>query len=324
MTFWQLHDIMSAIFALALVIFIASKLMHKSFVSHISECFLWWITFSFVLPFRAKKLGLITKYLYGWMLTLTSPPALLIYYIVYSLSTINDPLPYNRLQFTSHDDIAAITKIPNFPEFEYQTNIHNGLDCTTTIKYVFKDKEQVDQLFRYLDSEVSSEDNIYWKKDTVNSHDISFYGVGAIYNFKRGWDSLYVKRPKDIDCNDTQVRIVIGRKGFTVSSDICWTGSLDKYAVPDSLETLTGVKFPPFEFVNKSFTDNFQDYSCDVTIRMAHKPSDEMIRAMEKGDNWTELTDGTYSFRLDNQKSFVEFVNINPNSRIATITYETY
>ena len=58
---------------LATISLVVSKLMRKDFAAKVSECILWWGLFPVVLPFRAKKLKVIRKNVYAWLLTLLSP-----------------------------------------------------------------------------------------------------------------------------------------------------------------------------------------------------------------------------------------------------------
>lgn len=50
---------------LATISLIVSKLMRKDFAAKVSECILWWVLFPVVLPFRAKKLKVISKDVYA-------------------------------------------------------------------------------------------------------------------------------------------------------------------------------------------------------------------------------------------------------------------
>lgn len=313
------------IFCLVLIALIISNIIDKPLVSKICECILWWMTFSFILPGRAKKFGLLPNRLYGWLLALLSPPALATYGILFVMIFCNKPLSYEELKLTSRNEISKITDISNFPDFEYQSNKHYSWDGTTRIFYHFTDEKAATKLLTHIDSIIGSEDNIYWRKDSLYSkEDKDFFGSDYVYTCERGWDSLYVKGPKGID-NYSQVIINLQKKGFSMIFSSCVLWGLEDYAIPDSLNKLTGVKFPPLEFVNGKFEDYFVDSGWEATAKMENKPSKLFLNSLKNAKYWEESYDGKYSFHLIDRKSnFWEDIVVDPNSRYIKFSRASY
>ena len=57
----------------AVIVLIVARIMNNKKWGDIAECILWWNLIPFVLPFRAKKLGVISKRIYAWLLVMVSP-----------------------------------------------------------------------------------------------------------------------------------------------------------------------------------------------------------------------------------------------------------
>lgn len=291
-----------------------------------SKCLLSWLTLFFLFPGIAKKAGFINNKKMGWILALLAPPLLGLYWMIYGLATLNSPLPFDELQFTSHEDIVAITEISNFPEFDYLNNVHDGSTGVTYTRNLFKNEDCVNTLFSELNSKVDDKENIYWHKDSLRSEeDKEFFGCDEVYICDRGWDSIYVVPPTNIDSYCTQVRVVIGKKGFTVKPESCYTGGIDEYAIPDSLYNLTGVRFPKYKIVNCSFHDMFVDWAWEATMKLDNYPSKEFIKDIEKANHWQKKDDGTYEFTMDDRKGDLwERMCVDPKSKIVTISYSTH
>lgn len=307
--------ILPILLLLTVFTFIVSKFIHKDKVAHVAECVVWWLTISLIFPFRAKKHGIISRKLYGWILALLSPPAIATYYIIYSLATINSPLPYEKLDFTTREEIASITEILDFPEFEYVDNTHDGYTGVYTVHYLFKNEEEVKTLFEALSSKYDSEDNIFWTTDSLRNE----------YVCSRGWDGEFVKCPDNIDTGGRHVRIVIDKKGFSLTPTECWMFGADDYVNPDSLQKVIGVTLPSYTFVNCEFIDMFVDKAWEATIELENKPSIALINALQHAENWSLQDDGTFKFFMDGRNGDTwETIYVNPNSRFVRISYNTY
>lgn len=320
--------ISAIVFILVLITFIISKFKNKHLIANVSECAIWWLSISVILPFRAKKLGLITKNIYGWILTLISPAAIITYLFIYSIVTFNSPRSFDELPFTSRDDIALITEISDFPEFEY---INNSVDDWYSIIYTrnkFKDEDKVAELFKTIEIKLNNKDNIYWYKDTLSfAEDKDFFGGNFIYIFRRGWDSQYVEAPKGIEQNNTDVEILIGNKAFLIKTEGCYPWDMEFYSCPDSLSSIVGITFPKYKIINLKYYGESIDPSWDAVLELDKKPSKTFIRSIKKADNWERLIDGRYHIHISDRAGkgdLWEDITIDPQSKFVHLSVSTH
>lgn len=308
---------------LSFVIKIVSQTMKWDRARDIAECVMWWSSVSLVLPFRGCLLRVIGKALYGWLLVFISPAAIITYAIIFASFSTNQPLPYEKLPFTSHDEIAAITEVVDFPTFEYEGNSHDKSSCETRVRYIFKDSVAVLKLYETLEKRCSSDDNLYWTKDTLTgAEEIEYWGGNIVYTCQRGWDKDFTKSPDGISVSAGQVTIFIGKKKFIVMPEVLAYGIyFEDYATPDSLEKITGVRFPEYQIVDYGFHDMFLDNDWQVVIDLKTKPSKELINAIRNAKNWTQREDGIYCFRKEDS---MEKIYIDPQSRYVKIASSTY
>lgn len=293
-----------------------AQLKGKDRVAHIAECVIWWMTVSLVLPSRLKKYGLIRRGVYRWGITLLSPAAIVtdIIIILVTIAFYSPSLPYDELDFTSRNDIAAITEIPDFPEFEYRGNRPNSWDGTYVVQYRFKDEDAADKLFATLRQKCCTDDSIFWSQDSI----------GSEYVCHRGWDGAYVPYPTGIN-KSAQVKIVIDRRGFTLKHEPAPMIYLEDLASPDNLQQFIGVRLPNYHFVNIHRNYMSIDASTELTIRLNTLPSKALIRAIERNDKWTKRDDGTYRFELfsDEMQMYITAV-LDPRSYYVTIERGMY
>ena len=311
---------------LPIVAMIIFKLLHKDFVVKISKCVLWWIICPILLPSKAKKLGVIHKSVYGWMLVLLSPIAILVYILFAFFINFNKPLPYDKLPYTSHEDIAAITEIADFPEFEYVTNTKDDFGGVNYTENRFKNEKDVEQLFLKIESKLIDKENIFWSKDTLQTNeDKEYFGSDIIYICERGWDTLYTNAPKGIK-EVGQVQIIIGKKSFTLKDEICVCWDLDYYSNADSLSKLTGIQFPQYKIVNLNYCNAFIDPGWDATLKLDKKPSKAFIQSIQKANHWKKQDDGTYHFHMSDRGGgdLWEDIVIDPKSRIVKLSVSTH
>lgn len=316
-------------FILAVLPIVAMKifrLLHKNFAAKVSECVLWWIIGPILLPSKAKKLGVIRKSVYGWLLVLLSPIAIFTYILFAFFIDFNKPLPYDKLPYTSHEDIVAITEIADFPEFEYITNTRDDFEGINYTENRFKNEKDVEKLFLEIESKLIEKEKIFWSKDSLSTNeDKEFFGSDIVYICKRGWDTLYTTVPKGIE-EEGQVRIVIGKKTFTLKDEACICWNLDYYSNADSLSKLTGVQFPKYEIVNLYYFKAFIDHSWDAILKLDKKPSKAFIQSIQKNNHWKKQDDGTYHFHMSDRggRNLWEDITIDPKSRIVKLSVSTY
>lgn len=322
--FITLYCLLIAILAiLPIVAMMVFKLLHKDFAVKVSKCVLWWIIWPILLPSKAKELGVISKSVYGWILALLSPIAILIYILVAFFLNINKPLPYDELLFTSHEDIVAITEIADFPEFEYVTNTREDFGDVNYTENRFKNEEDAEKLFLEIESKLMDKENIFWSKDSLwANEDKERFGSDIVYVCERGWDTLYTNAPKGIK-EERQVQIVVGKKIFTLKDEVCIYSDLDYYSNADSLSKLTGVQFPKYKIVNLNSSFNgFHDPSLRATLILDKKPSWAFIQSIKKAEHWEKQDDGTYKFHM--LDSSWRGITIDPKSRIVELSVSTY
>lgn len=304
---------------------VANVLTNKK-IANIVECALWWMTLSIVFPFRAKSLGIIHKKIYSWLLILISPVAIITYIVVYMIATSNAPLPYEKLLFTSREEIAAITEIDDFPEFEYINNDRDDWDGITWTRNKFKNKDDSKLLIEKIERKLSEEENYLWYKDDLLESEKEFFGGDSIYVLDRGWlDTSYMECPKGIKENWAQVRIAIGEKAFVVRYAGCFPWDLEYYSNPDSLSILTGVKIPDYKFVNFWYSVVGPDSGWSAVLELESKPSKAFLKSLDKSDKWKKLDDGGYKFYSEDRKGYLwEYVYVDPKSKFMELIVDTH
>lgn len=300
---------------ISIIALIVSKLMHKDSVAKVSECVLWWSLFPFVLPFRARKSGVIRKPIYAWLLTLLSPFVFIIMFIV----TIHIKM---QLPDITHKEVVAITGITDFPEFEYRHYYSIRLGITLFEGYCFKDKVEVEHFFEKIDSLIANGENTFWSKDTLRHvENIGHYGSEVVYTYNRSWDSLYIKEAKEVKVPGI-ARITIGKDVFDFAERHYCKWDLDYYSNVNILRLLTGVAFPQYTIVNIDYNDYFYMlHTWCATLKLDEKLSDELVQTIQKDEKWEKLNNGTYIFCVEDREGqdLWECVTIDPDSDIAKL-----
>ena len=74
---------------------------------------------------------------------------------------------YEELAFKTKNDIAALTEIAEFPEIEYLKHSHDNWEGHTWTEHKFQDTNSVDGLIREIVLKIASEENVYWRKDSL-------------------------------------------------------------------------------------------------------------------------------------------------------------
>lgn len=314
------------LFVLSIVGIIVGSFMKKQKLKNISMCLAAWLTLFPIFPVIAKKSGVIKNILYGWLLALLSPPMLVFYTITYLLVQSYQPVPYKDLKFTSHKDIAAITETPNFPEFEYIDNDHDGWTGETYIHYKFKDENESVSFYKSLSKKLESKDNVYWSKDSLKkAEDKAFYDCDVVYIFHRGWYGDYVVSPRGIKEKEAGAYIVIGKKKFMVKAEPVSLFYIEDYANPDSLQHLTGIRFPKYKIVNCTYYGYGIDPGWSATMKLKEKPSRKFIEEIKHAEHWTERSNGEFQFSLiDRKGDLLEDITVNPNSQYVEISVSSH
>ena len=300
--------------AISFVALIVSKLMHRDFAAKVSECVLWWGVFPVVLPFRARKLGVLCKSIYVWLLTLLSPFVVSIVLAVTMCVKI-------YLPDITHKDVVAITGITDFPEFEYRRYfIRFGMPLSEG--YFFKDETEAERLFEKIESLITDGENTFWAKDTiVNVENIMRFDSDIVYTYNRSWDTMYMKASKDVKVPRI-ARITIGRGGlfFDERHDSKW--GMDYYSNVDSLSLLTGVAFPRYMVVDMDYNDySFAGHSWCATLKFEEKPGDAFVQTVQETENWKKCDDGTYVFYVEDRErqGVWECITIDPDNCVAKL-----
>lgn len=305
----------SLLVAIVLILF---KLFHKNFAVKICKCIILWLLIPFILPFKTKKWEVINRKVYAWLLALFSPFFISVFFIVIFVLNLNKPLHYEELSFTSREEIAAITEIEDFPEFEYINNTRDGMDDITWIRNKFKDEEKVMQLIAKIESKLAEQENVFWIKDTIgDSESKAFFGTDIVYVCKRGWDALLMEKPKDIEEGYSLVTIAVGKKAFVITYEGSYIFNEEYYSNPDSLSKRIGIAFPEYKVVNVLGCPIWisQDPAWSMTLKLDRKPSKAFIQAIENAEHWEKLDDGRYCFEDDGLS-----VIVNPKNRIVEMS----
>ena len=75
--------LMALTFWPAVILLIVARAKGWKKYGDIAECAVWWHTFSFMLPSRARKLGVISNNIWAWLLVPVSPLAWVVYAIIF-------------------------------------------------------------------------------------------------------------------------------------------------------------------------------------------------------------------------------------------------
>ena len=311
----------AAVCGLSLITYIVAKAMNKGKLADIAMCVLLWTVAPIALPVKARKCGLISKMSHGWLLAFLSPFTLIVCIVIALVVVfyigISQPFTYDDLLFKSRQEIAAITEIQNFPEFEYIRHSHNNWDGSTFAENRFTDEAKAEAFYAKIGEKAFGKDNVYWSKQSISDKENQeFFGSSEVYVCRRGWNTPYTKGPKGIGKNSKQVVIAIGKKAFTVRDCDCLPWNMDFYSSPDSLSKITGISFPKYKIVNVNFSGAERDPWFKATLELNSKPDKSLIRSILNADKWEAQDDGKYHFFLEDRKGDLwEEIILDPTSR---------
>lgn len=317
--------VLFALLVLGVLVLFIANLMHKKRVADISTCFLFWTIFPFVLPFKAKKKQLISKQIYGWILVLLSPLFVLTYLFFGICAYMDRSISFEELPFTSREEIAAITEIEDFPEFEYLKNNRDGWSGVIFIQNKFKG-DDITLLLKKVESKLTDKENVFWSTVVLSKEeDKDFFGCNEIYACKRGWNTQYMEGPDGVE-KSSQVEIYIGKKAFNIRIEDCRVWDLEYYSNSDSLSVLTGVNFPNYEIVNLSYFGDTIDPLWTAILKLDKKPGKSFIQSLTNSKGWNKNDDGTYHFYCAdrNGKDLWEEITIDPKSRLVELHVSTH
>lgn len=168
-----------------------------------SICIILWVTLFFLLPRKAQKSGIIKSKTIAWLSAFLSP--LFIVLVNFVLIWII-PIPLSKYQtpFTSHEEIVEITGISNFPKFKYKSSKMKIGPQTITIKYIFKDDDEVEDLHKTLNQKVNEGS---WSIDSTNNY--HYERVGTLDD-----GCIGATRKISIDINSTGFQAHVEQIGF--------------------------------------------------------------------------------------------------------------
>lgn len=228
-------------------------------------------------------------------------------------SDVDRPIPLSKDEtpYTSREEIVAITGFSNFPEFEYLSSERYG---GITIKYAFKDANEVENLFKTLKRKVNEKDNVYWSIDSTDN---------CRYHFNRGWDGEYMDMPAGCSDSLSQISMDIDSTGFEAYvGGFLLNDSLERYATADSLYALTGINFPKYQVVNMNHYGWAEEFGYDIALMLDKKPTKSFLDALSKSDDWTRNKEGNYIFYQKDERGWESHeIFVNPYSRIIKIKY---
>ncbi|MBR5466391.1 MAG: hypothetical protein IKU79_03165 [Bacteroidaceae bacterium] len=314
----------------AVILLIVARAKGWKKYGDIAECAVWWHTFSFMLPYKAKKMGVISNKIWAWLLVLISPLAWIVYTIIFLCIlavNLNKPLEYDELPFKTKEDMCALTGFEEFPEFEYMGNRKDGWDGIVWTEFRFSDEKSAEVLMQQIEAELKNEDNIFWSKDSLRKEeDKKFFGCEVVYVMERGWDSIYIEGAQEMKEQFTQVRMCIGEKGFALRHMRNWGGNLDYYSNVDSLSALTGVAFPEYKMVNLGYNNYFVDSGWRATLKLNTKPSKTFINAIKNSPNWEQTEDGCYHFHQSDRsgQDLWEDIIVNPKNKVVHLSVSNH
>jgi hypothetical protein len=322
--------LMALTFWPAVILLIVARAKRWKKYGDIAECAVWWHTFSFMLPYKAKKMGVISNKIWAWLLVLISPLAWIVYTIIFLCIlavNLNKPLEYDELPFKTKEDMCALTGFEEFPEFEYMGNSKDGWDGIVWTEFRFSDEKSAEVLMQQIEAELKNEDNIFWSKDSLRKEeDKKFFGCEVVYVIERGWDSIYIEGAQEMKEKFTQVRMCIGEKGFALRHMRNWGGNLDYYSNVDSLSALTGVAFPEYKMVNLGYNNYFVDSGWRATLKLNTKPSKTFINAIKNSPNWEQTEDGCYHFHQSDRsgQDLWEDIIVNPKNKVVHLSVSNH
>ena len=314
----------------AVILLIVARAKGWKRCGDIADCAAWWHTLSFMLPFRARKLGVISNKIWAWLLVLASPLAWVVYAIIFMCILMvnqNKPLEYDELPFKTKDDMCALTGFGEFPEFEYMGNSKDGWDGIVWAEFRFSDEKSAEVLKQQIEAELKNEDNIFWSKDSLRKEeDKKFFGCEVVYVMERGWDSIYIEGAQEMDEKFTQVRMCIGEKGFALRHMHNWGWNLEYYSNADSLSALTDVTFPEYKMVNLIYNDYFVDSGWSATLKLNRKPCKDFINAIRNSPKWELTEEGHFHFHQSDRggQDLWEDIYVDPNSKLVKVNVSTY
>ena len=298
---------------LGIFMLILAKLMHKEKFADIVTCFILWTIFPFILPFKVKKKGLINKQIYSWLLVLLAPFFLCCYLFMGYLFYVNRPTAYEDLLFTSRQEIAAITEIDDFPEFEYTKNTTDRIIGETIVYYEFVDSLATKNLDKEIELKLQDKDNIFWHYEKFCT---------------RGWHTSYTKAPKGFEDDTTayMVSVDVFPRGFRVYYKWCGAWDLDYYSNPDSLSALCSVNFPDYEIISLYYYDDTIDPWWNAKLKLKEKPSQAFIQSLKSSEKWTKEDDGAYHFYATDRGGvdLWEEIIVNPKSKFIDLHVSTH
>ena len=322
--------LMALTFWPAVILLIVARAKGWKKYGDIAECAVWWHTFSFMLPYKAKKMGVISNKIWAWLLVLISPLAWIVYTIIFLCIlavNLNKPLEYYELPFKTKEDMCALTGFEEFPEFEYMGNSKDGWDGIVWTEFRFSDEKSAEVLMQQIEAELKNEDNIFWSKDSLRKEeDKKFFGCEVVYVMERGWDSIYIEGAQEMKEQFTQVRMCIGEKGFALRHMRNWGGNLDYYSNVDSLSAMTGVAFPEYKMVNLGYNNYFVDSGWRATLKLNTKPSKTFINAIKNSPNWEQTEDGCYHFHQSDRsgQDLWEDIIVNPKNKVVHLSVSNH
>jgi hypothetical protein len=322
--------LMALTFGPAVILLIVARAKRWKKYGDIAECAVWWHTFSFMLPYKAKKMGVISNKIWAWLLVLISPLAWIVYTIIFLCIlavNLNKPLEYDELPFKTKEDMCALTGFEEFPEFEYMGNSKDGWDGIVWTEFRFSDEKSAEVLMQQIEAELKNEDNIFWSKDSLRKEeDKKFFGCEVVYVIERGWDSIYIEGVQEMKEKFTQVRMCIGEKGFALRHMRNWGGNLDYYSNVDSLSALTGVAFHEYKMVNLGYNNYFVDSGWRATLKLNTKPSKTFINAIKNSPNWEQTEDGCYHFHQSDRsgQDLWEDIIVNPKNKVVHLSVSNH
>lgn len=311
----------------AVIVLIVARIMGNKKWGDIAECIQWWNLIPFVLPFRAKKLGVISKRIYAWLLVMVSPIFIFIYAVIIGYTVYYTSITPRTIHFKTKNDIAALTEIAEFPEIEYLKHSHDNWEGHTWTEHKFLDTNSVDGLIREIELNIASGENVYWRKDSVQrQEDKDFFGGKYVYVMERAWDSIYTEMPKGTGLEHANVRVVVGKKALTIKEMPCGWGNLEYYSNRDSLSALCGVPFPEYKVVNLWANNYAIDSGWGATLKLASKPGRAFINAIRKNPQWERTAEGTYHFHMSGRggRDLWEDIYVDPNSKLVKVNVSTY
>lgn len=311
----------------AIIVLIVARIMGNKKWGDIAECILWWNLMPFVLPFRAKKLGVISNRIYAWLMVMISPIAILTYAIIIGYTVYYTSITPRTIHFQIKNDIAALTDIADFPEIRHLSSSHDNWEGHTWTEHMFLDTNSVDGLISEIEHKIASKENVYWRKDTLQrQEDKEFFGVEHVYVMERAWDSIYTEMPRGTGLERANVRVVVGKKAITIKEMPCGWWNLEYYSNRDSMSALCGMAFPEYKVVNLMPYNYVHDSGWSATLKLASKPSRAFINAIRKNTQWEQTAEGTYHFRMSGRggRDLWEDIYVDPNSKLVKVNVSTY